>query len=76
MQPVGARDVAHHGERLFEMRCRTRRAGSAEQERDVELVRGAQKPVQVGTGRGRSRRQLAAAEVIGPGVDRPISAPM
>jgi hypothetical protein len=37
MQPVLTRNVPHHGERLFEMRPRTRRAGSADQQRDIEL---------------------------------------
>jgi len=54
-QPVRARDVAHHGERLFEMRRRTRRAGSADQE--MSSWRAARRS-RVGSGRGRRRGSL------------------
>ena len=70
MQVLLARNVAHHGERLLEVRCCARTARGAYHERDAEAARAANALRKIDAHHGLRLRHLARAEIVRARIDR------
>ena len=70
MQACGTGDVAHHLQSLVEMRRRARGTGGSKEQRDAEVPRAAQYAGEVVARHGVAGGEIAAAEIVGPRIDR------